>query len=101
MRLARPRPASLKGPPHWKSLERRLLKLAERGDLGGALQELRRFAESRCGAKTRRGTTCKRKGLAKGRGPNHGGMSTGPRTPEGRRRALANLRQYRGVLRQY
>ena len=37
-----------------------------------------------CGAKTRRGTSCLRKALPNGRYPNHGGMSTGPRTPEGR-----------------
>ena len=37
-----------------------------------------------CGAKTRRGTSCIRKALPNGRCPNHGGMSTGPRTPEGR-----------------
>jgi hypothetical protein len=37
-----------------------------------------------CGAKTRRGSSCVRKALPNGRCPNHGGMSTGPRTPEGR-----------------
>lgn len=82
-------------PPHRKSLERRLLKLAERGEFDLVLQELHRFAASRCGAKTRRGTPCKRKGLKSGRCPNHGGLSTGAKTPEGKLRALANLRQYR------
>lgn len=51
--------------------------------------------KSRCGAKTRKGTPCKRMALANGRCPNHGGLSTGPVTTEGRRRALANLKQYR------
>jgi hypothetical protein len=42
---------------------------------------------SRCGAKTRTGAPCKRRPeLGKGRCRNHGGWSTGPRTPEGRAR---------------
>ena len=60
-----------------------------------ALEEIRQFAETRCGAKTRRGTPCQRKALQNRKCRNHGGMSTGPRTPEGRLRALANLRQFR------
>ena len=37
-----------------------------------------------CGARTRLdGHPCKRKALANGRCPNHGGMSTGPKTPGG------------------
>ena len=39
-----------------------------------------------CGAKTRAGAFCQRQSLANGRCRNHGGMSTGPRTAEGRRR---------------
>ena len=47
----------------------------------------RELRNRRCGAKTRAGTPCKRKGLGRGgRCPNHGGMSTGPRTEAGRRR---------------
>ena len=39
----------------------------------------------RCGARTRSGRPCKAKGYGKGgRCRNHGGMSTGARTPEGR-----------------
>ncbi len=56
--------------------------------------ELRRFALTRCGARTRRGKPCKRKALQNGRCPNHGGLSTGPKTREGKLRALANLRQF-------
>jgi hypothetical protein len=43
----------------------------------------------RCGAKTRRGTTCKAGAIWSTRSHrftrcrNHGGLSTGPRTPEG------------------
>ena len=40
-----------------------------------------------CGAKTRAGRPCRRKGTGKGgRCLNHGGRSTGPRTIEGRER---------------
>lgn len=40
-----------------------------------------------CGARTRLdGHPCKRMALTNGRCPNHGGMSTGPKTAEGRAR---------------
>jgi len=58
-----------------------------------------------CGARTRAGHPCRRKGLANGRCRNHGGLSTGPRTPEGKRRSrealdewLANWREERSRL---
>ena len=39
-----------------------------------------------CGAMTRKGTPCERKGVGKGgRCRNHGGMSTGPKTEAGKR----------------
>jgi hypothetical protein len=46
----------------------------------------RRLAWGRklCGAKTRMGRPCVRKALANGKCPNHGGMSSGPKTMEGR-----------------
>ena len=51
---------------------------------------------SRCGARTRRGTPCQRKTLQNGRCPNHGGMSTGPRTVEGKARiAEAQRKRWR------
>lgn len=37
----------------------------------------------RCGAKTRRGTPCQGPAMKNGRCRVHGGLSTGPRTPEG------------------
>jgi hypothetical protein len=57
------------------------------------LNELRRARNgARCGAKTRAGASCKRRPeLGKARCRNHGGCSTGPRTPEGRARALEAL----------
>jgi hypothetical protein len=49
-----------------------------------------------CGALTRRGTLCECKKLYKnGRCKFHGGLSTGPKTPEGKARAAANLEKAR------
>jgi hypothetical protein len=45
-----------------------------------------------CGARTRQGTSCKNTRIySNGRCKNHGGLSTGPKTPEGKAQALANL----------
>lgn len=41
----------------------------------------------RCGAKTRKGTTCRAPAMANGRCRMHGGKSTGPRTSEGLERS--------------
>jgi hypothetical protein len=47
-----------------------------------------------CGAKTRAGTPCKRKDLyTNARCPLHGGLSTGPTTPEGKANAAKNGRK--------
>jgi hypothetical protein len=44
-----------------------------------------------CGAKTRAGTPCKRRDIYRsGRCKFHRGMSTGPRTPEGKARSARN-----------
>jgi hypothetical protein len=48
------------------------------GDLTTAVQ---------CGARTRRGTACQGPAMRNGRCRMHGGLSTGPRTPEGRERS--------------
>ena len=45
----------------------------------------------KCEARTRRGTPCQCKALPNGRCKLHGGASTGPKTPEGKRRSAANL----------
>ena len=69
---------------------------------------------ARCGAKTRRGTTCQCPAMANGRCRMHGGTSTGPRTSEGLERsrranwkhggysatALEQGREFRKLLRQ-
>lgn len=47
--------------------------------------------DMRCGAKTRAGTPCKRKDIYRsGRCKLHGGLSTGPRTLEGKARSALN-----------
>lgn len=50
-------------------------------------------ANTLCGARTRHGAPCKRKGLHSGRCRNHGGASTGPRTQQGRDRIAAAQRR--------
>ena len=58
-------------------------------------QAAKRKREAKCGAFARStGKPCQAKPLANGRCRNHGGMSTGPKTEEGKSRALANLKQY-------
>jgi hypothetical protein len=47
-----------------------------------------------CGAKTRQGRPCRNTRLfSNGRCKNHGGPSTGPKTEEGKARALLNLKR--------
>ena len=48
------------------------------GNVPGDLQKA-----PRCGAKTRRQTRCQGPAMKNGRCRMHGGLSTGPRTPEG------------------
>jgi hypothetical protein len=49
------------------------------------------LSELTCGAKTRKGTPCKRRDLYRsGRCKFHGGMSTGPTSEEGKRRSAMN-----------
>ena len=46
----------------------------------------------KCGAKTRKGIPCVRRAVpGKARCPNHGGLSTGPMTPEGKAKVARNL----------
>ncbi|MTJ05051.1 MAG: hypothetical protein FH759_10220 [Sediminimonas qiaohouensis] len=58
-----------------------------------------RGRERRCGAKTRKGKPCRAKPLpGKRRCKFHGGMSTGPRPPEGLERiAEAQRRRWRAL----
>jgi hypothetical protein len=71
---------------HWQAIK------VARGRASEERARLRELRNKPCGARTRAGHPCQRKGLGKGgRCPNHGGMSTGPRTPEGRARISASL----------
>lgn len=63
--------------------------------LGLSLQEIWDLEDhdGLCGARTRRGTACQCQGAgAGGRCRWHGGLSTGPRTPEGKARVSAAVR---------
>jgi hypothetical protein len=57
-------------------------------------QQLIQVALARCGAYARTtGKPCQAKALTNGRCKNHGGMSTGPKTPEGRQAIAQATRQ--------
>ena len=59
-------------------------------EAGRATRFGRDWPGKRCLAKTRRGTPCQKAALkGKTRCRLHGGLSTGPRTPEGKARAAA------------
>ena len=57
-----------------------------------------------CGAKTRKGTPCQAPPVwdkehnrpRNGRCRMHGGLSTGPKTPEGKAKSLSKLKNYKG-----
>jgi len=52
------------------------------------------LAAPRCGARTRAGGCCRQPAMANGRCRMHGGLSTGPRTAEGRARCAAARRTH-------
>lgn len=54
--------------------------------------------EHLCNARTKSGRPCRALALPSGRCRWHGGMSTGPRTEEGKRRSAANLAKARAAL---
>lgn len=63
------------------------------------LSKPRRGSWPRCGARTKAtGQPCRARALLNGRCKYHGGLSTGPRTVEGKARALRNLKQFRGKV---
>ena len=70
--------------------QRKRRRAAREARVADHAQDRARQREDRsapCGAKTRAGHSCKRKGHGRGgRCPNHGGLSTGPKTPEGHQR---------------
>ena len=52
------------------------------------------LAAPRCGARTRAGACCRQPAMKNGRCRMHGGLSTGPRTAEGRARCAAARRTH-------
>lgn len=70
--------------PNWS---RELIRKANR--------EVRMFPVKgeRCEARTRKGIPCKAPAQLNGRCRNHGGLSTGPRTEAGKKKALAAIGQ--------
>jgi hypothetical protein len=67
---------------------------ARANDFGGIMS--RRPLVPRCGARTRKGTPCSAQKIpGRKRCKWHGGLSTGPRSCEGRLQALRNLVQFR------
>lgn len=76
------------------------LRQALMSDLNRPIEELDKLSypkypkecqDMTCGAKTRAGTACKRRDLwSNGRCRLHGGLSTGPRTEQGKKRSSQN-----------
>ena len=48
-----------------------------------------------CGVRTRTGNACRCKALRNKRCKYHGGLSTGPKTKEGKQRVSMNLKKWR------
>jgi hypothetical protein len=68
------------------------MRTANKNELGN--QQLIQVALARCEAYARTtGNPCQAKALTNGRCKNHGGMSTGPKTPEGRQAISQATRQ--------
>jgi hypothetical protein len=70
----------------------------ERAEAERRLAKLRATAPTNefCGAKTRKGTPCRRRDIYQsGRCALHGGLSTGPKTPEGKAKVTRNLPRQR------
>lgn len=75
---------------------------AEAEEAAPTARQRHKVGKALCGAKTRKGRPCVRRVVeGNARCPNHGGLSTGPKTPEGRARCTMNLPNVRAmVLRQ-
>lgn len=79
----------------FRDYERMLKRLAAE-ELASRRIADRKRARRKCGAHARStGKPCQMKALANGRCRLHGGLSTGPKTEEGKEKAMANLKQYR------
>lgn len=79
----------------FRDFERKLKRL-EAEEVASRRVVVSKRSRKKCGAHARStGKPCQMKALANGRCRLHGGLSTGPKTAEGRVRALANLKQNR------
>ncbi len=81
----RPRP---KNSPHRQISRRQPLprEIAMPKGIPTPITHLSKREQPLCGGRTRRGSHCQRRALDNGRCRNHGGLSTGPKTAEGRQR---------------
>jgi hypothetical protein len=70
------------------------LPLDRRGRLRNGATPGDFLAAPRCGARTRAGECCRQPAMKNGRCRMHGGLSTGPRTAEGRARCAAARRTH-------
>jgi len=93
----KPHYARPRARPSWALTSARISPDINRSKTAGAVtrkavQPLSEF----CGAKTRSGQACRRKGIEPGRRcRSHGGLSTGPKSHEGRQRvAIAQKRRW-------
>lgn len=82
-------------PHYWIVNHIRVMNWMWRYRVGNSLCGRKVVRGEKCGAKTRKGTPCQAPAMTNGRCKLHGGLSTGAKTPEGKARALANLKQYR------
>jgi len=69
--------------------------LESQGRIRESATRPRRREKERCGAYARStGKPCQAPAMKNGRCKLHGGLSTGPKTAEGRARALSNLKSF-------
>jgi len=87
--LANARPAAAVSAGHGVLSSVSSLPPDRRGRLRNGARPGDFLAAPRCGARTRCGGTCRQPAMKNGRCRLHGGLSTGPRTPEGRARCAA------------
>lgn len=94
------------GSEAWRTEYRRLIELGHFPEFAresirfcNFAWSLKRAPGEKCLAKTRNGTPCQAPTLMNGRCKLHGGKSTGPKTPEGKAKALSKLRPRRARTR--
>ena len=77
----------------------RMLERLEKEKVSAKRFNQSKRSRQRCGAFARStGKPCRMKALANGRCRLHGGLSTGPKSAEGKQKALMNLKQYQSSV---